>query len=168
MLKVPLGVSTAVFIAEISWSAFELGIKVLFLVRLQEWNFVVLSSNTSLYCCTLSGRVIWQPDHLNQHTYPQGARRNHCRHSAEYPIIPGNNYSTGSSPSAQLILVSLLFLNCRPQKSYGVADCLIAYNLKRNCFFFCSRVCLHTLDIRFSQSCCTLDVPCSKETPSFT
>lgn len=64
----PLGVSMGPFTGERSWSAFKLGIKICcFLVRLQVCsNYVILSYNTSLHCCTLPGRASWQTEHPNQ------------------------------------------------------------------------------------------------------
>lgn len=96
------------------------------------------SYNTSLYCCTLPGWAIWQTERTIQHTHPQGARRNHCRHSAEYPIISGNNYSRGPSPSVRLIPKT---------KSMQSSQMLNLLGFKND---FWSRACLHALRTSYS------------------
>lgn len=126
-----------------------------------------LCCNTSLYCCTLPGRAIWQTERTNQHKYPQGVRRNHCTRSVEYPIISGDNYSTGPSPSAQFNLQGCFFLTLKT-KSMQSSQVLNLQEFKKEAFL-CPCVLLHTLHcIRFSQSCCTLDGPYHKGAPSFT
>lgn len=140
MFKVPLGVSTALLTAEISLGAFELGMCCFW------WNYkketllfwAIIPVFIAVRCQVgLFGR---QNAQISTHILRE--QQEPIAHILQYPIIPGNNYSTGPSPTAQLMLVTLLFLILKT-KIMQSSQMLNILWFKKGFFFALVYVCTH-------------------------
>ncbi len=144
MFRAPLGVSAALLTAEISGSAFKLGIKMCCFWWDYENETVLFQAIRQVFIAVhcqvgLLGRLSTE---ISTHVLRE-QRENHCKHSAECQIISSYNYSTILGPSAQLTLISFSFLSSVMKKKNPNAS--ISYDLKRG--YSCSHVCLHSFPV---------------------